>query len=204
MSRFFTWRRSATLALGGLALGFTLACSGLTDSLKGMLADQFEQAIADAMGIDPSEVEITPLDNGRWAMDSPDWDAECGIGPSTKRPAGFFFETGPEIIADCTVNAADCKDVLGVPCDENGADIQLVAQIHKTATGNDLIGKRTAELEGKGLDVVAAKDPDNPDATMLTARKGKTVRAVAMVVRDKNGGGGTEVLVAPAKKKKAP
>lgn len=201
MSRFFTWPRAATLCVGCLALGFTLACSGLTNSLKGVVADQAEQVIADAMGLDPSQVEITPLENGRWAMDSPDWDAECGIGPSTARPKGFFFETGPELMADCTINAADCKDVLGLPCGDAGTDIQLVAQVHQKGSSEALIGKRTTELEGKGLTVTATKDPDSPNSTMLTATKGKKVRAVALVVRDDNGGG-TEVLVAPAKVKK--
>jgi hypothetical protein len=186
------WPR-ALLVVGSFTLAWTLACSGLTDRIKGAVADQVAGVLADAIGVPRDQVSITPLDSGRFAVDTPDWDANCGMGPQSKMPKSFALKTGAELMGDCKIDAS-CKQVLGIPCD---TDLGLALLVYNDGTpAKKLVSKRTKELEGKGWTVTETRDDKNKDATVLTATEGKKARAVA-VISQSDGGSAAEILIAP-------
>lgn len=188
------WPRSLLLT-GSLTLVFSLACSGLTDRVKGAIADQAAGVLADAIGVPRDQVSITPLESGRFAVDTPDWDADCGMGPTSKMPDSFALKTGPELMGDCKIDAS-CKQVLGIPCD---TDLGLALLVYNDGTpAKKLVAKRTKELEGKGWTVTAKQDDKNKEATVVTATEGNQARAVA-VISQSDGGAAAEILIAPLK-----
>ena len=191
--------RRLSMGVGAITLGWILACSGITDQVKGAIADEAAKAIAQNLGVDESEVSVKPLDSGRWALDTPDWDANCGFGPQAKKPAGFQLKTGGEMMADCKVEG-QCTEVLGLKCGKDGdLDIGVVLQLYPNGTTRkQLENKRTKEMEGKGWTVSRKQDDNNKNAVVLTAMKGKQAKAVA-VVSESDGGNAAEILVSQIK-----
>ncbi len=184
-------------ALAAFALGWALACAGITDRLTQVVADQAARAIAENMGLPADQVQVAARPDGRWALTTPEWKANCGFGPSAERPEGFPFQVGDGLMGDCRVEGG-CTEVLGVPCDAAGNG--TLAVVFEAAEGSaaEAQERRKREMASRGWAVSAQQDPKNPKATILVGRKKKKVKG-AVIQSTGSGGSTVQILVAPAR-----
>jgi hypothetical protein len=154
------------------------------------LAERAERALARSLGVPRSKVEVEPVGD-RFHITTPQWGAACGLGPDARTPRGFPFSAAGAQLADCKVDP-DCDDLFGMDCGQG--DMALVVSVHGSQSQKQREQARADELEARGWKVLRGSDNGT---TVLTATKGKRVKAVAVLASSDDGA--VELLVAPSK-----